>query len=61
MDAYLVLVYEKLSEPERAVWDAAQAGTPVELPLGAPAAADPAMGKTWAMSAKSVPSCCVGY
>jgi hypothetical protein len=40
----VVLAYEELTEPERAVWDAIEAGTLVELPLGAPVADDPAKG-----------------
>jgi hypothetical protein len=31
----VVLVYEELTEPERAVWDAIEADGLVELPLGA--------------------------
>jgi hypothetical protein len=38
---------EELTEPERAVWDAVEAGTLVELPLGAPTPADPAGGGSW--------------
>jgi hypothetical protein len=43
----VVLAREELTEPERAVWDAIEAGTLVELPLGAPAADDPAKGANW--------------
>jgi hypothetical protein len=43
----VALAYEGLTEPERAVWDAIEAGTLVELPLGAPAADDPAKGANW--------------
>jgi hypothetical protein len=43
----VVLAREELTEPERAVWDAMEAGTLVELPLGAPAAKDPAKGAKW--------------
>jgi hypothetical protein len=31
----VVLIYEELTEPERAVWDAIEADGLVELPLGA--------------------------
>jgi hypothetical protein len=34
-DTAVVLVYEELTEPERAVWDAIEADGLVELPLGA--------------------------
>lgn len=37
----------QLTKPERAVWDAIESGALVELPLGAPAAADPTSGQTW--------------
>jgi hypothetical protein len=33
----VVLAYEDLTEPERAVWDAIESSALVELPLGAPA------------------------
>jgi hypothetical protein len=33
----VVLAYEELTEPERAVWDAIESGALVQLPLGAPA------------------------
>jgi hypothetical protein len=42
-----MLEREDLTEPERAVWDAVQTGELVQLPIGAPAADDPATGKTW--------------
>jgi hypothetical protein len=43
----VALAHEELTEPERAVWDAIEAGTLVELPLGASAANDPAKGANW--------------
>ncbi len=39
-----MLEYEDLTEPERAVWNAIEAGTPVALPLGSPAVRDHATG-----------------
>jgi adhesin HecA-like repeat protein len=42
-----VLGREDLTEPERAVWDAIETGSLVQLPLGAPAADDPAAGESW--------------
>jgi hypothetical protein len=38
---------EELTEPELAVWNAVETGTLVQLPIGAPAADDPATGETW--------------
>jgi hypothetical protein len=43
----VALTYEKLTDPERAVWDAVADGAPVQLPVGAPASDDPAKGATW--------------
>jgi hypothetical protein len=42
-----VLGWEELTEPERAVWEAVEAGSLVELPLGGPEVDDPAAGETW--------------
>ncbi|HEY6708115.1 MAG TPA: hypothetical protein VJB61_11040, partial [Actinomycetota bacterium] len=42
-----MLGYEELTEPERAVWNAIEAGLLVELALGALTADDPSTGKTW--------------
>jgi hypothetical protein len=43
----LALTYQKLNKPERAVWDAMEAGIPVKLPLGAEAPSDPSHGESW--------------
>jgi hypothetical protein len=43
----VVLGYEELTEPERAVWNAIEAGALVKLPVGAPTTDDPATGETW--------------
>jgi hypothetical protein len=43
----LTLTYEDLTEPERAVWDAIEAGTMVSLPLGGPAADASTEGSKW--------------
>ena len=42
-----VLTRDELTEPECAVWDAIEAGTLVELPVGVPMPADPAGGGSW--------------
>jgi hypothetical protein len=42
-----VLRRAELTEPECAVWDAVEAGTLAELPVGVPTPADPAEGGSW--------------
>ena len=43
----MVLGYEELTEPERAVWDAIETGTLVDLRVGTPEGDDPAHGESW--------------
>jgi hypothetical protein len=43
----MMLGYEELTEPERAVWSAIGVAAVVELPIGAPTTGDPAAGETW--------------
>jgi len=42
-----MLCYEDLTEPERAVWCAVEAGILVELPIGASDSVDPSSGGGW--------------
>jgi hypothetical protein len=42
-----MLRFEELAEPERAIWNAVEAGSLVELPFSAPTAKDPATGQSW--------------
>jgi hypothetical protein len=43
----MVLSYEELTDPERAVWEAVESGKLVDLRLGDPDRDDPAKGATW--------------
>lgn len=43
----MTLTYEDLTEPERALWDAVNAGAMVSLPLSGPAAESSAEGFSW--------------
>ncbi len=43
----LTLTYEDLTEPERALWDATDAGTVLSLPVTGPPADSPADGSAW--------------
>jgi hypothetical protein len=43
----MVLGYKDLTEPERAVWDAIETGTLVDLRAGSPERDDPANGESW--------------
>ena len=42
-----MLNYRRLTEAERAIWRAVEAGTPVQLPLDGPEEGDPAAGAAW--------------